>query len=53
LQNPSTSFGDAILHDQQLTSLASTNALPSSSAILGDTGTNMVQTHPKMAAGKH
>jgi hypothetical protein len=53
LQNPSTSFGDAILHEQHLTSLAFTNALPSFGVVLGDTGTNAVQTHPKMATGQH
>ena len=36
LHNSSTSFGDANLHDQHLSSPVPTNALPSSGGVLGD-----------------
>lgn len=40
LQNPSSNFGDAILHDRHLSSPASTNSLPSFGIVGDDTGTN-------------
>jgi hypothetical protein len=43
LKNPFANFGDAILHDQSLINSIPTNPVPSSTAIMDDTGSNLVK----------
>ena len=52
LKNPSSTFGDAILHYQHLASPTNTNALSSSGGIFDGTGTNAAQ-NPQELVQQH